>query len=320
MLGTSEIPPVSRVAGSQPCQPGLGGQHPQPRDQPEDKTPQAGFDPQASPEDSHVMDVIAFEDCGFQARAEEEPVRRGESEHECEQQQFRGEAVAVKGSRAAEPRLADLAAHLAGEVQPARARAELLSLRTVRERLAAWRALHGKLPPRGRWIEAPRRSAPHRRRCTGSWRARVQPREGEMAEVRQSAADSASVGIQDFLQLVACLDPSRACLWVAPERKLGTAAVGPKPCESPPSLRAVLLSSAPGGCLTCINPDARAPSIMNPSWIMIPTTRPPRPRSGARRQACACWWHSRSWASTWRRSTQPTSWGLCPMYCSSPVR
>ena len=49
--------------------------------------------------------------------------------------------------------LTDLAAHLAGEVQRARARAELLSLRTVRERLDGWRALHGNLPPRGRWIE-----------------------------------------------------------------------------------------------------------------------------------------------------------------------
>lgn len=49
--------------------------------------------------------------------------------------------------------LADLAVHLAGEVQQARARAELLALRTVRERLAGWQALHGELPPRGRWID-----------------------------------------------------------------------------------------------------------------------------------------------------------------------
>lgn len=49
--------------------------------------------------------------------------------------------------------LTDLAAHLAGEVQQARARAELLSLRTVRERLDAWRALHGELPRRGRWVD-----------------------------------------------------------------------------------------------------------------------------------------------------------------------
>lgn len=49
--------------------------------------------------------------------------------------------------------LVDLAAHLAGEVQQARARCELLSLRTVRERLDGWLALHGSLPPRGRWVD-----------------------------------------------------------------------------------------------------------------------------------------------------------------------
>jgi CRP/FNR family transcriptional regulator, dissimilatory nitrate respiration regulator len=49
--------------------------------------------------------------------------------------------------------LVELAAHLAGEVQQARARAELLSLRTVRERLDGWLALHGALPPRGRWVD-----------------------------------------------------------------------------------------------------------------------------------------------------------------------
>ena len=43
--------------------------------------------------------------------------------------------------------------HLAREVQQARACAELLSLRTVRERLDGWRALHGELPARGRWID-----------------------------------------------------------------------------------------------------------------------------------------------------------------------
>lgn len=46
----------------------------------------------------------------------------------------------------------DLAANLAREVQQARARAELLSLRTVAERLAGWLALHGELPARGQWI------------------------------------------------------------------------------------------------------------------------------------------------------------------------
>ena len=44
------------------------------------------------------------------------------------------------------------AAHLALEVQAARLRAEILALRTVAERLEAWRAWHdGKLPPRGEW-------------------------------------------------------------------------------------------------------------------------------------------------------------------------
>lgn len=76
------------------------------------------------------------------------------------------DAVSDDGARLAridKPRLAqaqredgrwamELAAHLAGEVQRARARAELLALRTVRERLDAWRALHGELPARGRWI------------------------------------------------------------------------------------------------------------------------------------------------------------------------
>jgi CRP-like cAMP-binding protein len=52
--------------------------------------------------------------------------------------------------------LADLAAHLAAEVQKARARAELLSLRTVRERLDGWTALNGALPARGRWIDVAR--------------------------------------------------------------------------------------------------------------------------------------------------------------------
>jgi CRP/FNR family transcriptional regulator, dissimilatory nitrate respiration regulator len=46
--------------------------------------------------------------------------------------------------------LTDQAVHLAGEVQQARAREELLSLRTVRERLDGWHALHSELPPRGR--------------------------------------------------------------------------------------------------------------------------------------------------------------------------
>jgi CRP-like cAMP-binding protein len=48
--------------------------------------------------------------------------------------------------------LRQFAAHLAGEVQHARARAELLSLRKVSERLDAWFSLHpGVVPGRGQW-------------------------------------------------------------------------------------------------------------------------------------------------------------------------
>ena len=43
------------------------------------------------------------------------------------------------------------AAHLAREVQNARFRSEVLSLRTVSARLDAWLAWHGDLPPRGDW-------------------------------------------------------------------------------------------------------------------------------------------------------------------------
>ena len=50
--------------------------------------------------------------------------------------------------------LAVFAAHLAGEVQRTRARAELLSLKRVGQRLDAWLSLHGgALPDRGRWAE-----------------------------------------------------------------------------------------------------------------------------------------------------------------------
>lgn len=50
--------------------------------------------------------------------------------------------------------LSDLAAHLAHQVQLARARAELLSQKTVAQKLDGWRALHGdEFPPRGHWIE-----------------------------------------------------------------------------------------------------------------------------------------------------------------------
>jgi CRP/FNR family transcriptional regulator, dissimilatory nitrate respiration regulator len=43
------------------------------------------------------------------------------------------------------------AAHLAREVRNARLRAEILSLRTVAERLDAWLADRGELPERGSW-------------------------------------------------------------------------------------------------------------------------------------------------------------------------
>lgn len=46
------------------------------------------------------------------------------------------------------------AAHLAGEVQRTRGRAELLSLKKVGERVDAWLSLNGGVPPdRGRWID-----------------------------------------------------------------------------------------------------------------------------------------------------------------------
>lgn len=42
--------------------------------------------------------------------------------------------------------------HLADEVQRARAHAEMLSLKTIRERVDTWLALNdGVLPPRGSW-------------------------------------------------------------------------------------------------------------------------------------------------------------------------
>lgn len=43
------------------------------------------------------------------------------------------------------------AMHLSGEVRRARRRAEILSLRTVAERLDAWIAENGKLPDKGQW-------------------------------------------------------------------------------------------------------------------------------------------------------------------------
>lgn len=44
-----------------------------------------------------------------------------------------------------------LTLHLAGEVQRSRGRLEILSRRTVAERLDAWLAFNGDLPPRGAW-------------------------------------------------------------------------------------------------------------------------------------------------------------------------
>jgi CRP-like cAMP-binding protein len=47
-----------------------------------------------------------------------------------------------------------LAQYLALEVQSARARAEIVALKTVAARLDAWLALNnGPLPPKGRWCE-----------------------------------------------------------------------------------------------------------------------------------------------------------------------
>lgn len=49
--------------------------------------------------------------------------------------------------------LQQFAAHLAGEVQRARARAELLSFKRVGERLDTWLTLTARpLPPRGEWV------------------------------------------------------------------------------------------------------------------------------------------------------------------------
>lgn len=54
-----------------------------------------------------------------------------------------------------EPRwLRDFATHLASEVQRARGRAELLSLKKVGDRMDAWFTLYGSATPgRGRWVD-----------------------------------------------------------------------------------------------------------------------------------------------------------------------
>jgi CRP-like cAMP-binding protein len=61
----------------------------------------------------------------------------------------------ITGALERDPALAQaFARHLALEVQGARARAEIASLKTVSARLEAWLALNGgELPPRGRWRE-----------------------------------------------------------------------------------------------------------------------------------------------------------------------
>lgn len=48
------------------------------------------------------------------------------------------------------------AARLAREVQLMRLQNEILSLKTVRERLRAWQAWHGDLPPKGEWVHIAR--------------------------------------------------------------------------------------------------------------------------------------------------------------------
>lgn len=66
--------------------------------------------------------------------------------------------VAVRELRAVEMDrpgfMRELAAHLAHDVQRMRAQAEILSLRTVAQRLDAWLLLSGgRLPAKGTWIE-----------------------------------------------------------------------------------------------------------------------------------------------------------------------
>jgi len=52
-----------------------------------------------------------------------------------------------------DPKFAEAwASHLAREVQNTRLRSEVLSLKTVSERLDAWLEWHGDMPPRGEWV------------------------------------------------------------------------------------------------------------------------------------------------------------------------
>jgi CRP-like cAMP-binding protein len=53
-----------------------------------------------------------------------------------------------------DPKFAEVwGAHLAREIQATRLRSEILSLRTVAERLDAWLAWHENLPRRGEWAQ-----------------------------------------------------------------------------------------------------------------------------------------------------------------------
>jgi CRP-like cAMP-binding protein len=66
------------------------------------------------------------------------------------------ESVSVADLRAKlqEPRIAEAwIARLSQEVQATRMRAEILSLRTVAERLSAWLDVHGPLSPERRWVD-----------------------------------------------------------------------------------------------------------------------------------------------------------------------
>lgn len=65
----------------------------------------------------------------------------------------RADVERVRRAIGADPMLHEaLSRHLAGEVQRTRGRVEILSTRTVRERLDAWLAFNGDtLPPRGSW-------------------------------------------------------------------------------------------------------------------------------------------------------------------------
>lgn len=59
-----------------------------------------------------------------------------------------------------DPKLSETwAARLAREVQTTRLRSEILALRTVTERLDAWLAWHGTLPPKGEWHQIARQIA-----------------------------------------------------------------------------------------------------------------------------------------------------------------